>query len=279
MVFRDIDNWNRNYSAIENFYPGDIFYTHYRFESGGYTQVNIRSHNKIVSRQIYPDSIAYTLDEFSVNSTQYNNATYWVNGVPFKTESRLLRDTQFMPEEYIPLNSPVFYTHTYLKNTDKNFCSDSTLVVNQERQGRGLFTDDVDRFQPEIIHYKSGLGVVYSYKKGGNQQFYSYDLLAYKRGGITCGVLPNSISVVSGSASFKLFPQPAGNTVFLEASNLRYPALIRIQNMQGQFLSTQQITAAGKPISTANLPAGLYLLSVSDASGNSALQKLIVESE
>ena len=180
-----------------------------------------------------------------------------------------------MPEEYYG----GCYTYLYIKLNDSSFCSRNMLVNKSAGPGCGLNVGPLQ--YPRFYTYKQGLGQVYYSSGDGDGNVVEDKLYSYQKNGIRCKGIPGvpsgleTISLKTGS--FYLYPQPAGNTVYLEAPQLSYPAIIRIQNLQGQLLSTQELSAAGKPISTANLPAGLYLLSVTDAGGNSGVQKFLIE--
>ena len=139
MVFRHIHNWNRPYTIAENFVSGDAFYTQQDRWGDGSVQFRTHEYNRVISRQDYADSSIYSLDILSSSTDFHNPTTYSHRVSSLKVMKELLLDTLFMPEEYIPLNSQAYYTHTYLQYNNSSFCSDSLLVISDRRQGKGLY--------------------------------------------------------------------------------------------------------------------------------------------
>jgi hypothetical protein len=177
----------------------------------------------------------------------------------------------FMPEEYQEFG----YTSIYIRTRDTFFCNNKPRY--REWRGHGQGKQVPPYSVTSEFEYKLGLGVVDDHRPSNNNDIWKDKLYRYRKGGVDCLFSDLNAGTIHYTGECKLYPQPATTEVFLEAPQLRYPATICIHNLQGPLLSQQQITTAGKPISTANLPAGLYLLSVTDAGGNSGVQKLLIE--
>ena len=277
LVFKNITNWNPTYRNLFSYEVGDVLYTRH-LSNMGPIQDNFL--DTVLSKQEYPDYTDYIFNRWHWRRVDWYGALLSVqNGIASRrVDNTTLVDTTFMPEEYYE----TYYPKTsvvYLLRNDTTFCmlSDKIKLLLGDRSGlyvRGLI-------YPARYVYKLGLGLVAYDQGNGDGGTESDRLEGYVKQGFPCKtipVVPSGVERLSFKLNdFKLYPQPATTEVFLQASELRYPATIRIQNLQGQLLSVQELSAAGNTISTANLPAGLYLLSVTDAGGNSAVQKLLIE--
>ena len=279
LVFKHITNWNPTARDLLSYRVGDIVY-----RSSIYMFSTIKDYflDTIVNKQEYP---AYT--DYTFNRWHWRRNTGWnwdllsvQNGISSRrVDNKQLVDTTFMPEEYyIPLNASQRTNVVYLKNNDTSFCSTALRIEHIMGDRAGLYVRGL--IYPAWYSYKLGIGLLYYEQRNGDGGTESAELHGYVRNGNSCKeipVVPLSINPGYLKNSFSLYPQPATTSVYLQAPQLRYPALIEIRNLQGQLLSTQELQSAGNPISTANLPAGLYLLSVTDAGGNNGVQKLLIK--
>ena len=271
LLFRQLGAWNPSSRQMFEAQAGDVFLNgkiHYAF----YTPV---------AQSYYLDSVIARVD--SPTYTDYTFSHWYWQGqlgifkssqpgqVVIRMDDKPFFYPRYMPEEY----QQVGYNSLYIVANDTSFCSRQPRYQEVRGDGQGLRIQNA--FYPYPFEYKLGLGIVYNSRTGGDGDSWKDELYSYRKGGVPCGRMNLSVQLLPKIDTLKIYPQPATTTVFLEASHLLYPATIRIQNLQGQLLSTQQITAAGQPVSTANLPAGLYLLSVTDAGGNNAVQKLLIE--
>jgi hypothetical protein len=81
----------------------------------------------------------------------------------------------------------------------------------------------------------------------------------------------------AGGLQFALYPNPAHESfnVLLPATATPYSYTLTLSNMQGKDLFSQPLGGGSHCISTANLPAGLYLVTLTSPEGSST-QKLLV---
>ena len=274
LLFTHVSGWNLPEREMYDFQIGDVINGRNYSNSlpGRGTFIDT-----VTARQDYPGFTSYTHNSWSwKNTTNQNGTTFSVQHgtYTFQKSNRLSFDTLHLPEEYYG----GCYTTLYCNSKDTGFCSSGLLVEQTASDGCGLYINGL--IYQKHYKFKKGLGIVYYRYINGDGQQEEDDLYSYQKGGILCGsigTIPSDVKRVSNAAAFRLYPQPAVDAVYLEAFRLYYPITIYIRNLQGQLLSTQQITTAGKSISTANLPAGLYLLSITDAGGNTGVQKLVIQ--
>ena len=275
LLFAGVTGWNPTEREMYDFGVGDVV-------NSGHKIINVYSSESldtVVARQDFPTYTEYTLSKWLWQ--QYQSpygpplSVQHVTTTAKKTDQPTF-DTLRMPEEYFSGQ----YEFLYVNFKDSSLCRRGLLVEQKVGEVWGLIAMYLPFHQS--TKYKKGLGMVfYDYADSDGQQIQD-GLYSYQKNGIPCGTIPAVPSGIGSplhpKATFKIYPQPAGNTVYLEAPQLRYPATIRIQNLQGQLLSTQELNASGNPISTAVLPAGLYLLSVTDAGGTNRVMPLLVNS-
>ncbi len=78
---------------------------------------------------------------------------------------------------------------------------------------------------------------------------------------------------------FEIFPDPALDYIVLKcASHLSFPLNISLISMDGKVLRRETIIINGQPISTADLPAGFYFLSIKNFYGFSCMLKFARQS-
>ena len=278
LVFKHIANWNPTARDLFSYGVGDIVYGSSIFILGTIKNYFL---DTVVNKQEYPAYTDYTFNRWSWSrSTGWNSDLLSVqNGISSRrVDNKQLVDTTFMPEEYYPLYASQRTNVVYLRSNDTSFCSTALRIDHIMGDRDGLYVKGL--IYPAEYSYKLGIGLL-NYRQGnGDGGAEEDELLGYIRNGNSCkeiSAVPLSIGPTYLKNSFSLYPQPATTSVYLQAPQLRYPVLIEIRNLQGQLLSTQQITTAGKSISTANLPAGLYLLSITGAGGNTGVQKLVIQ--
>ncbi|HNP67894.1 MAG TPA: T9SS type A sorting domain-containing protein [Aequorivita sp.] len=82
----------------------------------------------------------------------------------------------------------------------------------------------------------------------------------------------------NNSSTYSIHPNPAKNELFITAQNTTQNLKIKIFNIEGKLLSTQNITLQDqKAIDVSQLLSGIYFLNVEDESGNTTIKKFIKE--
>lgn len=82
------------------------------------------------------------------------------------------------------------------------------------------------------------------------------------------GVVENQIN------SFKIYPNPANDAVFVSSETLAFPATATIFDMTGKLLLKKSIENSQTAIPVSGLDSGIYLLQVVDGSGQQSAVKL-----
>jgi type IX secretion system substrate protein len=107
-----------------------------------------------------------------------------------------------------------------------------------------------------------------------NNQFpYSeWNVMAIYSEDCTAGLNDNKV------ATYSIHPNPAKNELFITAQNTTENLKIKIFNIEGKLLSTQNVTLQDqKAIDVSQLLSGIYFLNIEDENGNTAVKKFIKE--
>ncbi|MCZ4317843.1 T9SS type A sorting domain-containing protein [Aequorivita viscosa] len=80
------------------------------------------------------------------------------------------------------------------------------------------------------------------------------------------------------ASQFSIHPNPAKNELFLTSKNTTENLKIKIFNIEGKLLSTQNITLQDqKAIEVSQLVSGIYFLNIEDENGNTTIKKFVKE--
>jgi len=107
-----------------------------------------------------------------------------------------------------------------------------------------------------------------------NNQFpYSeWDALVVYSEDCTAGLNDNNTAV------FSIHPNPANNKLFLTSKNTLENIKLKILNIEGKLLSTQNVALHNKTaIDVSQLVSGIYFLNIEDENGNTTVKKFLKE--
>jgi hypothetical protein len=89
--------------------------------------------------------------------------------------------------------------------------------------------------------------------------------------------LPSAINE-NKNEHFSIYPNPAENHITVSISSLFYTdVIINLYNLTGQILLKKEISSAKNTLSIANLPKGCYIVELTEKSGKSIREKLIIK--
>jgi len=200
-------------------------------------------------------------------STTTNNGTYTCG-------NSYLIDTSVMPEEY---NQPYIY---YYSPNDTSYCLESPLYGSNNSYIRGT------QYQPPFegiwstVLNKLGIGLVHNYSVGEDAGFLVTDqtLFYYYRNGSPCGTygqLNLGVESFVKDDQFQIFPNPAADELTIKTTST-IPYTITLFNMLGQTVEAIQTTKQEQTINVANMPPGVYNVSIIDGGGNRYNDKVVV---
>lgn len=79
-------------------------------------------------------------------------------------------------------------------------------------------------------------------------------------------------------SQFSIHPNPAKNELFLTSKNTTENLTIKIFNLEGKLLSTQNLDSEKQvSVDVSNLSSGIYFLDIEDGNGNSTIKKFVKE--
>jgi hypothetical protein len=78
-----------------------------------------------------------------------------------------------------------------------------------------------------------------------------------------------------GAATLAIYPNPATTSLSIHAGFT--PAAIRIHDIAGRLVFEQELKASASTVSLPSLPSGVYTAAVSSATGQKAVEKLVIE--
>jgi hypothetical protein len=82
----------------------------------------------------------------------------------------------------------------------------------------------------------------------------------------------------NNSSTYSIHPNPAKNELFITAQNTAGNLKVKIFNIEGKVLSTQNVTLQDqKAIDVSQLVSGIYFLNIEDENGNTAVKKFLKE--
>jgi hypothetical protein len=82
---------------------------------------------------------------------------------------------------------------------------------------------------------------------------------------------------IAGQANLTYYPNPARHVLNMETTNLALPADLKIVNMMGQTVYSEQLIQESITADITKLPAGLYLITVTSNNGEQLIKKMVVE--
>ena len=92
--------------------------------------------------------------------------------------------------------------------------------------------------------------------------------------------LSTSIETVESTTSFKHFPNPASDLLYLEFESLTIPAELTLYTLDGKAVlnkSIQQTTNEPLAIDINHLPSGMYLISLLTDDGQIVNDKVVIQ--
>ena len=147
--------------------------------------------------------------------------------------------------------------------------------------GKYLFTDFCN---PKIGLVSSNGSVTYTTDFTGSFSTFGEDInkelyIAELYSGVIYKITDSSLSTSEFvNQSFKIYPNPGKNEVYIEKSGYAYPILVEIFDVNGKLLITQKTVNLQKTaINTDALTTGLYLINITDNLNSITTQKLIVD--
>lgn len=101
----------------------------------------------------------------------------------------------------------------------------------------------------------------------------------YVAGGNTVyKIRDTSLSINSFDRStFELYPNPAAAEVYFKTNGIQFPAIAQVLDTTGKIVLEQQVFNEASSISVAQLPTGLYIVSLKDQAGLHIKSKLTVK--
>jgi hypothetical protein len=257
---QELSNWNvgailEGYHHYSN-YPLMIFGNNFLDTVISKVAVGTTIHDSLAGTNVdcslpYPCSVICNKGSNSFDSNQYEIA-----------------DTFYTPERYGGTENYVFYFPR-----DTTYCLTGPAYIKV----RNAFTPGLGGEPWVTTNYKLGVDKTYFQYTDVSELVWEWDKLTYYNiNGIQCGTpLPNGVHEVLQASQFLIAPNPATTEITIQTTNPT-PYTITLQNMLGQTLKTIQTTRQKETLIVANLPSGLYIVSIINAMGSGYYEKLVV---
>jgi hypothetical protein len=199
---------------------------------------------------------------------------YYTTSREMTIGNSLLIDTTLMPEEY--LQPDIVYYSPF----DTSYCMNTPFYDVVPNYLRGI--------QPPIYfegpvteqRYKTGIGQVYNYFSAATMwfTFTISELVYYKNASNSCGSFhsPSAVPEIKNRSNyFSLFPNPANDLLTIKLTT-QQPYTINLINTLSQTIKTIACNKLQQAINTANIPAGVYTISITDENGNRYNEKVVI---